>query len=84
MRLESDIDIISCATDTIAAGVIEAIAQLSPQRSIQVTGFGDNQFLKAVTGGNQNRAFRISDKWCKRRQIAVGYGRIRKGTHDRD
>ena len=51
LRLESDIDIISCATDTIAAGVIEAIAQLSPQRSIQVTGFGDNQFLKAVTGG---------------------------------
>lgn len=28
LRLESDIDIISCATDTIAAGVIEAIAQL--------------------------------------------------------
>jgi LacI family sucrose operon transcriptional repressor len=51
LRSESDIDIISCATDTIAAGVIEAIAQLSPQRSIQVTGFGDNQFLKAVTGG---------------------------------
>ena len=47
---EDDIDIISCATDTIAAGVIEAIKEIAPKRQIQVTGFGDNQFLKAVTG----------------------------------
>ena len=65
-----DIDIISCATDTIAAGAIEAIhAYVGSQipknvedtgsrfryilenTSIQVTGFGDNQLLKAVTGG---------------------------------
>ena len=65
-----DIDIISCATDTIAAGAIEAIhayvgSQLPKNvedtgsrfryilenTSIQVTGFGDNQLLKAVTGG---------------------------------
>ena len=51
LEKEHDIDIISCATDTIAAGAIEAIAQYSPERKIQVTGFGDNQFLKAVTGG---------------------------------
>lgn len=65
-----DIDIISCATDTIAVGAIEAIhAYVGSQipknvedtgsrfryilenTSIQVTGFGDNQLLKAVTGG---------------------------------
>ena len=65
-----DIDIISCATDTIAAGAIEAIhAYVGSQipknvedtgsrfryilenTSIQVTEFGDNQLLKAVTGG---------------------------------
>lgn len=65
-----DISIISCATDTIAAGAIEALLTYSrrkvPEKAknsggrmqyildnsgIRVTGFGDNQFLKAVTGG---------------------------------
>lgn len=64
------IGVISCATDTIAAGAIEALltygrkkvpreAEYSGGRmeyilgssKIRVTGFGDNQFLKAVTGG---------------------------------
>lgn len=67
---KQDIRIISCATDTIAAGAIEAILAYSRQNvphtvadsgtrmqyilnhsGIRVTGFGDNQFLKAVTGG---------------------------------
>lgn len=67
---KSDIGIISCATDTIAAGVIEAIIaykkgkksireeknfarmqKILNETEIKVTGFGDNQFLKAVTGG---------------------------------
>lgn len=67
---KKDIRIISCATDTIAAGTIEAILAYSRQNvprsaadsgtrmqyilnysGIRVTGFGDNQFLKAVTGG---------------------------------
>ncbi len=66
----SDIGIISCATDTIAAGVIQALLtygghtapgssvdlgrrmQYIPDHAqIRVTGFGDNQLLKAVTGG---------------------------------
>ena len=72
MSLESkcDIDVISCATDTIAAGAIEAIQTYLKKQiptnaadagarmryilentSIRVTGFGDNQMLKAVTGG---------------------------------
>ena len=60
----------SCATDTIAAGAIEALHACSEEQipqsiqnsgtrmkyildssGTQITGFGDNQFLKAVTGG---------------------------------
>lgn len=67
---EHEIDVISCATDTIAAGAIEAILDYSKQSvpqsvqdsgtrmqyilersNIKITGFGDNQMLKAVTGG---------------------------------
>lgn len=62
---KDDIDIISCATDTIAAGAIEAIhiydrraesakgmeGKGRSYRRITVTGFGDNHLLKAVTGG---------------------------------
>lgn len=43
-------DVISCATDTIAAGAIRAVHE-SGNHDIVVTGFGDNQLLKAVTGG---------------------------------
>ena len=71
---ENDIDVISCATDTIAAGAIKALhakgmklaadqngaadmteeqQSAAPPRAweITVTGFGDNQLLKAATGG---------------------------------
>ena len=70
MESKCDIDVISCATDTIAAGAIEAIQTYLKKQvpanaadagarmryilentSIRVTGFGDNQMLKAVTGG---------------------------------
>ena len=70
LEQKKDITVISCATDTIAAGAIEALLahsrQIVPQfaldsgrrmqyilnnSEIRVTGFGDNQFLKAVTGG---------------------------------
>ena len=49
-----DIDVISCATDTIAAGAIGALNDFENgayKEKIQVTGFGDNHLLKAVTGG---------------------------------
>lgn len=49
-----DIDVISCATDTIAAGAIGALNDFEDgayKGKIQVTGFGDNHLLKAVTGG---------------------------------
>lgn len=70
LEQRKDIRVLSCATDTIAAGAIEAILAYSRQNiprsvadsgtrmqyildhsGILVTGFGDNQFLKAVTGG---------------------------------
>lgn len=70
LKKKDDIVIISCATDTIAAGAMEAILDYrkenGPEKEsdtdgskryrfgnspVKVTGFGDNQFLKAVTGG---------------------------------
>ena len=47
---KADIGIICCATDTIAAGAIRAVNE-SGKTEIRVTGFGDNQLLKAATGG---------------------------------
>ena len=53
LKEEKDIDVISCATDTIAAGAIRALRArgISLAQGIAVTGFGDNQLLKAATGG---------------------------------
>lgn len=70
LRNRRNIRILSCATDTIAAGAIEALLQYKRETAgeetpdpgtrrkyfpdctaIRVTGFGDNEFLKAVTGG---------------------------------
>lgn len=67
---ENDIDVISCATDTIAAGAIKALhargmslvsdkenitgrqkKKAHTGHKITVTGFGDNQMLRAATGG---------------------------------
>ena len=55
---ETEIGVISCATDTIAAGAIRALraqgldlASAGNDQGIFVTGFGDNHLLKAATGG---------------------------------
>ena len=55
---KKDIDVISCATDTIAAGAIKALHAMEKRRGetdsprkVTVTGFGDNQMLKAAAGG---------------------------------
>lgn len=50
---QNDIDIICCATDTIAAGALAAVSEYcqNGNKKIKVTGFGDNHILKAVTGG---------------------------------
>ena len=52
LKCEPDVSFIACATDTIAAGAIRAFSEhgvLDAAR--KVSGFGDNQFLRAVTGG---------------------------------
>ncbi len=54
LERKCDIDVISCATDTIAAGAIGALHDYkhgAHRDEIRVTGFGDNHLLKAVTGG---------------------------------
>ncbi|MFR6162150.1 MAG: hypothetical protein ACLUJR_03290 [Mediterraneibacter gnavus] len=56
----------------------------SPQRSIQVTGFGDNQFLKAVTGGIRTVHFGYQTSGIKGARVVTGDGRIRKNAHDGD
>lgn len=50
LEKKEDIAIICCATDTIAAGAIRAVHEYG-KKEIPVTGFGDNQLLRAVTGG---------------------------------
>lgn len=46
------VDFIACATDTIAAGAIQALHEHGVAVAADcVSGFGDNQFLRAVTGG---------------------------------
>ncbi len=53
---DASVRVIACATDTIAAGAIEAVHErfdVEPGEGYAplVTGFGDNQLLQAVTGG---------------------------------
>lgn len=68
-----DIDIISCATDTIAAGAIEALGKdfLDRRNDIMITGFGDNQFLKAVTGGIPTVHFGYKTSGIKGAQMLI-------------
>ena len=56
LAADDKLTVIACATDTIAAGAIEAVHQHYNERPGQngaplVTGFGDNVLLRAVTGG---------------------------------
>ena len=73
MKKESDIDIISCATDTIAAGAIEAIREYNNdyEANMKVTGFGDNRFLRAVTGGITTVHFAYKTSGIKSAELLV-------------
>ena len=56
IEADDSITVIACATDTIAAGAIEAVQERYGKRPGEegvplVTGFGDNLLLRAVTGG---------------------------------
>lgn len=70
------IDFISCATDTIAAGAIRAITErfggLDAPGAPGVSGFGDNAFLAAVTGGIPTVHFGYLTSGIKATQMLMG------------
>lgn len=53
LSLEPGIEFIACATDTMAAGAIRAIDEVrgAGEGVGRVSGFGDNAFLRSLTGG---------------------------------
>lgn len=52
LACDPDIAFIACATDTIAAGAIRALAEHGcADPTAHVSGFGDNQLLRSVSGG---------------------------------
>lgn len=56
LERDEELSVITCATDTIAAGAIEAVrerfdAPPGKDGAPLITGFGDNLLLRAVTGG---------------------------------
>lgn len=65
---------ISCATDTIAAGAIRAIHERGGRagEGPLVSGFGDNQFLRAVTGGIPTVHFGYKTSGVKAVQMLMG------------
>ena len=48
-----DVSFVACATDTMAAGALRAIDEVRGMGEgiHRVSGFGDNAFLRALTGG---------------------------------
>ena len=83
-KKEHDIDIISCATDTIAAGAIGGDCPVFAGEKIQVTGFGDNQFLKAVTGGIRTVHFAYQTSGIKGAELLLEMIESEKNAHDGD
>lgn len=72
----SGADFISCATDTIAAGAIHAIAErfggLAAHGAPRVSGFGDDRFLRAATGGIPTVRFGYMTSGIKATQMLMG------------
>ncbi len=53
LSVDPDVSFIACATDTMAAGALRAIDEVRGmgEGMHRVSGFGDNAFLRALTGG---------------------------------
>ena len=68
-------DYISCATDTIAAGVIKAIREyygsISSPKAPRVSGFGDDPILQAVAGPIPSVRFDYEECGIKTAEIMV-------------
>lgn len=98
LKHKDDIDIICCATDMIAAGAMRAVSEYEKAggKPVQVTGFGDNQVLSAVSGGIVTVHFAyktsgikgaellldmVENKEAIAVQIKLGYTLVKKGRH---
>lgn len=53
LSVDPDVSLIACATDTMAAGALRALDEVRGMGEgvRRVSGFGDNAFLRALTGG---------------------------------
>ena len=70
---DPDLKFIACATDTIAAGAIRALSEHGvADAARRVSGFGDNQFLRAVTGGIATVHFGYRTSGVKAAQMLLG------------
>lgn len=73
LECEPDISFIACATDTIAAGAIRALSEHgATDAARRVSGFGDNQFLRAVTGGIATVHFGYRTSGIKAAEMLLG------------
>ena len=73
LRSIPDVSFIACATDTIAAGAIRAMAENGFEGASRcVSGFGDNQFLRAVSGGIVTVHFGYRTSGIKAAQTILG------------
>lgn len=96
LKSENDIGIICCATDTIASGALRAVSEYEKEGGapVEVTGFGDNHILKAVSGGITTVHFAymtsgikgaellldmVEDKDSVAVQIKLGHTFVKKG-----
>lgn len=90
LRANPALDRIACATDTMAAGAIRALDETlgAGEGARRVSGFGDNAFLRSITGGIPTVHFgyltsgiesatmlldRIADPSLAARQVKLGY-----------
>ena len=70
---EPSLAFIACATDTIAAGAIRALSEHGcADATARVSGFGDNQLLRAVTGGIATVHFGYRTSGIKAAEMMLG------------
>ena len=73
LKKSPDTTFIACATDTIAAGAIRAMGEHGiADAAHRVSGFGDNQFLRAVTGGITTVHFGYRTSGVKAAEMLLG------------
>lgn len=74
LRQHPEIEFIACATDRIAAGALRAFQELRGPGAgdPRVSGFGDNQFLRAVAGNVPTVHFGYKTSGIKAVQMLMG------------